>query len=160
MPRCKASSSESVTDSMSYERALAALHQTHPSTAFPSPHPSHHRLPLQHRHILRTTVFTCSIDRYLCMDRRHLLPHREVSVRTENGPNFSEPIIEVIRIIGHRHQEYCFRNIMSSVIDLEPTTTSADQACAKSRAAEPCIKPSSNPRNRLAPRRRPYDHQG
>ena len=34
-----------------------------------------------------------------------------------------------------------------------PTLTNA-------RAAGPCIKPSSNPRNRLAPPRRPYDHQG
>ncbi len=47
------------------------------------------------------------------MDRRHL----------SNDPNFSEPIIEVIRTIGHRHQEYCFRNIMFLLIDSDLFTT-------------------------------------
>ena len=37
----------------------------------------------------------------------------QIGIEPSSDPNFSEPIIEVIRIIGHRHQEYCFRNIMS-----------------------------------------------
>ena len=36
-----------------------------------------------------------------------------------NDPTFSEPIIEVIRIIGNCHQEYCFRNIIFPLINSE-----------------------------------------
>ena len=32
------------------------------------------------------------------------------------------------------------------------------KSLSRSKAAGPCMKPSSNPRNQLAPRRRPYDH--
>ena len=34
-----------------------------------------------------------------------------------NDPTFSEPIIELIRIIGSGHREYCFRNIISPLIN-------------------------------------------
>ena len=43
-----------------------------------------------------------------------------------NDPSFSEPIIEVIRIIGHRHQEYCFRNIIFPLINSDLFTPGKD----------------------------------
>ncbi|KAK4697499.1 hypothetical protein P7C71_g582, partial [Lecanoromycetidae sp. Uapishka_2] len=33
-----------------------------------------------------------------------------------NDPTFSEPIIEIIRIMGSRHREFCFRNIIFPLI--------------------------------------------
>ena len=43
-----------------------------------------------------------------------------------NDPNFSEPIIEVIRIIGYRHPEYCFRNIVFPLINSDLFTPGRD----------------------------------
>ena len=43
-----------------------------------------------------------------------------------NDPSFSEPIIELIRIIGNRHREFCFRNIIFPLINSDLFMTGKD----------------------------------
>lgn len=43
-----------------------------------------------------------------------------------NDPTFSEPIIELIRIIGSGHREYCFRNIIFPLINSDLFASNKD----------------------------------
>lgn len=67
-------------------------------------------------YLARISEPSTSVIRKLEEVIRVILPSGKKSYLA-NDPTFSEPIIELIRIIGSRHREFCFRNIIFPLIN-------------------------------------------
>ena len=67
-------------------------------------------------YLYRVTEPSSSIIRKLEDIMKVVLPSGKKSYLS-NDPSFSEPIIELIRIIGSGHREFCFRNVIFPLIN-------------------------------------------
>lgn len=66
----------------------------------------------------RVSESSSSVLRKLDEVNKAVLPSGKKSYLTVD-PSFSAPIVELIRIIGHRHPEYCFKNIVFPLVNAD-----------------------------------------